>query len=91
MTVEIIPKWGRRWEMTLDLHGVRHADVKDLVEDFVLKNQEDMPLEIIYGNSTTMYTIVSQCLEELNVNYHSGYRNQYGRLLVLSWKDSIRS
>jgi hypothetical protein len=38
--------------MTLDLHGVKHADVDLLVEDFVLDHVT--PLYIIVGNSTVM-------------------------------------
>ena len=35
----------------LDLHGVRHHEVDELVIDFVLRNQELIPLVIICGNS----------------------------------------
>ena len=31
----------------LDLHGVRHHEVNELVLDFVLRNQESIPLVII--------------------------------------------
>ena len=71
---------------TLDLHGVRGKDVEDMVENFVLTHQGQMPLEIIYGNSTMMYRLVTHCLERLGLTYNSGYRNQYGRLLVLGWR-----
>ena len=36
----------------LDLHGIKHADVDILVEDFVLTNKT--PMTIITGNSETM-------------------------------------
>lgn len=36
----------------LDLHGIKHADVDILVEDFVLTNK--IPMTIITGNSETM-------------------------------------
>ena len=45
--------------LNLDLHGVRHADVKDIVEDFVLTNQDEIPLIVICGNSAKMIEIVS--------------------------------
>ena len=72
---------------TLDLHGVRSRDVESMVENFVLAHQESMPLEIIYGNSTNMYHLVTNCLKRLGVSYNSGYKNQYGRLLVMGQKD----
>ena len=37
--------------LNLDLHGVRHGDVEVIVEDFVLTNQEQLPLIVICGNS----------------------------------------
>ena len=36
----------------LDLHGVKHADVDRLVENFVLLNE--VPMKIITGNSEKM-------------------------------------
>ena len=48
--------------LNLDLHGVRHADVKDIVEDFVLTNQDEIPLIVICGNSAKMIEIVSSTL-----------------------------
>ena len=71
---------------TLDLHGVRGKDVENMVENFVLTQQEHMPLEIIYGNSTMMYRLVTRCLKRLGSTYNNGYKNQYGRLLVMGWK-----
>ena len=71
---------------TLDLHGIRHADVEEKVKNFILLNQDQMPLEIIYGNSVAMYHILTKCLNQIGVTYSSGYQNQYGRLLALRWK-----
>ena len=36
---------------TLDLHGIKHADVKIEVENYLYLNQEDCPILIICGNS----------------------------------------
>ena len=44
--------------MKLDLHGIRHRDVDRLVENFLLLNQEQAPLEIICGNSQKMIDLV---------------------------------
>ena len=33
--------------ITLDLHGVRHHEVNEIVHDFVLRNQDKLPLIII--------------------------------------------
>ena len=70
--------------LRLDLHGIRHEDVQEIVENFVLLHQEEMPLEIIYGNSVTMYNLVTTVLDRLGFKHHSGYKNPFGRLLVES-------
>ncbi len=67
--------------LTLDLHGVRHFEVKEIVEDFVLINQEKIPLIIICGNSAKMISLVSETLNLLNVNFEN---TTYGRIRVNS-------
>ena len=51
----------------LDLHGIRHAEVDRLVENFVLLNEP--PLTIITGNSQRMMEIVVNCLVTHDVNF----------------------
>ena len=53
--------------MELDLHGVRHHEVERLVENFVLLNEP--PLTIIMGNSDKMFEIVSNKLNQLNIEW----------------------
>ena len=55
----------------LDLHGVRHHDVKDDVIDFCYQHQGNIPLIIICGNSVNMIKIVSQTLDEDKIEYSS--------------------
>ena len=49
----------------LDLHGERHHEASNLILDFVLRYQEEIPLIIICGNSNEMIKIVTN---ELSVN-----------------------
>jgi hypothetical protein len=51
---------------TLDLHGVRHEKVENLVEDFVLT--EDLPARIITGNSNVMIRIVQEVCARHNLH-----------------------
>jgi len=55
----------------LDLHGVRHHEVKDDVMDFCYQHQGDIPLIIICGNSVNMIKIVSQTLSDDNIEFSS--------------------
>ena len=52
---------------TLDLHGIKHAEVDRLVENFVLLNSP--PLNIITGNSQTMQEIVIRCLLKHSIKF----------------------
>jgi len=65
----------------LDLHGVKHADVGIYVEDFVLSNQNELPLIIICGNSEKMISIVNKVLKKIDVNF---VETRYGRIRVNS-------
>jgi len=55
----------------LDLHGVRHHEVKDDVIDFCYQHQDNIPLIIICGNSVNMIKIVLQTLDEDQIEYSS--------------------
>jgi|14BtaG_2_1085337.scaffolds.fasta_scaffold01402_9 hypothetical protein len=50
----------------LDLHGVRHYEVEELVEDFILMNQDKIPLRIVCGNSQRMIDIVNSVINRID-------------------------
>jgi len=43
---------------SLDLHGVSHQEAKIEVIDFAFRFQEELPLKVICGNSSTMRKII---------------------------------
>ena len=53
----------------LDLHGVRHYQVDDIVIDFIYKYQNLLPLIIICGNSSKMIEIVGNTLLNNNIKF----------------------
>ena len=67
--------------LNLDLHGVRHSDVEVVVEDFVLINQQRLPLIIICGNSSKMIDLVSKTLTKMEINFEE---TRYGRIRINS-------
>ena len=67
--------------LNLDLHGVRHSDVEVAVEDFVLNNQQELPLIVICGNSSKMIDIVSKTLKKMEINFEE---TRYGRIRINS-------
>jgi len=66
----------------LDLHGVRHSEVEPMVENFILMNQGEFPLEIICGNSARMIQLVYSVTKKLGLDTHM-YR--YGVVVVRRW------
>ena len=51
----------------LDLHGVRHEAVTVTVMEFVYLNQQDVPLQIIAGNSEKMIELVEQTFNQIGI------------------------
>ena len=71
----------------LDLHGIRHHNVEEIVQDFVLNNQTELPLMflqeqkklVICGNSAKMIELVNAALNKLEVNFEE---TRYGRIRI---------
>jgi len=68
----------------LDLHGVRHGEVQVLVEDFILENQNYLPIKIITGNSEKMKRIVTNVLNDHGFQYSDGDFYNRGYIDVLN-------
>ena len=67
--------------MKLDLHGIRHYEVDRLVENFILMNQDQLPLEIVCGNSQPMIDLVTSVVERIDCREVS--MNRYGVVVIL--------
>ena len=64
----------------LDLHGFKHDQVDIAVENFVLLNQDQIPLEIICGNSQRMIDLVISVLKRIGCENY--VRIDYGTIMV---------
>ena len=65
---------------TLDLHGIRHAKAKLLVEEFLAS--KELPLRIITGRSPAMQDIVKDLLSgEMQWQYESDWN--LGAMIIL--------
>lgn len=66
---------------TLDLHGVKHVDVKNVVINFVWTYgvTDGFPLIIITGNSTQMTKLVVDSLIDDGATYTT---NEFGKVVV---------
>jgi len=65
----------------LDLHGLRHEEVDRLVENYVFLNE--LPIEIITGNSDKMINIVKDVLERNEFEYIIGDFYNQGYITVI--------
>jgi len=66
--------------MKLDLHGKRHYEVDRLVENFILMNQQMVPLTIVCGNSQQMIDLSYAVINRIkcdDVNMH-----RYGIIVI---------
>jgi hypothetical protein len=64
----------------LDLHGLKHYDVKDTVENFILMNST--PFRIITGRSDKMIELVETTLKKHHFKFYTPAHNP-GEIIVI--------
>jgi hypothetical protein len=64
----------------LDLHGIRHYEVDRLVENFILMNQNMLPLTIVCGNSQTMIDLAQAVVDRINCREFA--MDRYGVIVI---------
>jgi len=65
----------------LDLHGVFHYDVKDVVENFILMNNP--PFRIITGYSEIMRKLTQTMLDKHKFEYYTPAYNP-GEIVIIN-------
>ena len=68
---------------TLDLHGVKHADVSKLMDQFIWEqmNKKTREVEIITGISQAMKQVVIKTLKDYDFIYNEAWNNP-GKFIV---------
>ena len=66
----------------LDLHGIKHNDSKQLILNFIEKNIDKLPVEIITGNSIEMQKIVKEIISSFNLKYSYPNFKNLGSLII---------
>ncbi len=66
----------------LDLHGIKHNDSKQLILNFIEKNIDKLPVEIITGNSIEMKNIVIEIIRSFNLKYSYPSFKNLGSLII---------
>jgi|TARA_R110000822_G_scaffold256988_2_gene382655 hypothetical protein len=72
----------------LDLHGVRHHEVQNVVARFI----EDwigngLFLDVITGNSMQMFIEASSVIEQYGLEYYTGLPDHPGRIRIVMYDD----
>ena len=66
----------------LDLHGKSHQDSKQLVEVFIENNIDNLPIQIITGNSVDMQAIVKKTAAKYNLKISPKTYYNLGCLII---------
>jgi len=73
---------------TLDLHGVAHEDVDDLVHEFVNSNwKPNLELTIITGHSDRMKSLVYKILKQYDLEFVTTDLRNSGQIKVQTWSE----
>ena len=72
----------------LDLHGLRHYEVQNEVVRFLERHlHSGLFVEIITGNSEIMLQESVKIIQQYGLQYHTGYPQYVGRILVTTFDD----
>ena len=65
----------KRNDDTLDLHGVRHAEVTRVTDEFLYRNMlaGTQEVKIVTGNSERMKSIVVECLKDYDMRWRTSF------------------
>ena len=69
---------------TLDLHGVKHHQVDEIVRSFL--NFIDLPCQVVTGNSHQMKQIVKNIVKEYEWFCYERDSYNYGTLVIVEGK-----
>ena len=67
---------------SLDLHGIYHREVEGLLHNFLNDNLDNLPVEIITGNSDRMKEIVTKIIESYNLEMRIKSHYNLGSFIV---------
>lgn len=74
--------------MKLDLHGISHEDVPDLVHQFINANwRPNLELRIITGHSPRMQSLVKGILQQYDLELVLTDMKNGGQIKVQTWHE----
>ena len=67
---------------SLDLHGIYHREVDDLLHNFLNDNLDNLPVEVITGNSDKMKEIVTKIIKSYDLEMRIKSHYNLGSFIV---------
>ena len=52
---------------SIDLHGIKHRDATSIIDSFIRQNKDNLPIEVITGNSIDMQSILRKVVNNYNL------------------------
>lgn len=68
---------------TFDCHGLTYYEVEDKLPNWILTNQNRLPIDVITGNSDEMKKLCTKIAEELDFQHFTPMHN-HGMITILS-------
>ena len=67
---------------SLDLHGKTHSEAEVLIDEFIIKNIDKLPIEVITGNSVIMQNILKSIIENHNLRMVPSHPDNLGSYII---------
>jgi DNA-nicking Smr family endonuclease len=64
----------------LDLHGIKHSEVKKILDQFLWENMQKKQ-KVITGISEQMKRVVKECIDDYNMTYQEDFLNP-GKIII---------
>ena len=66
----------------LDLHNLSHEDAAIIIDDFIIQNFLNLPVEIITGNSVDMQLILKKITNKHDLRMVPSHINNLGSYII---------
>ncbi len=66
----------------LDLHNVSHENASIIIDDFIISNFLDLPIEVITGNSVDMQSILRSIIKKHRLRMVPTHANNLGSYII---------
>ena len=66
----------------LDLHNLSHEDAAIIIDDFIIQNFLNLPVEIITGNSVDMQLILKGIINKHDLRMVPSHINNLGSYII---------